>query len=177
MRGYIESALADRDAGRAVPFATADGRTDRVIGSTRFGNIEFWPWPAGNPNQRGADLPDAVDIGWTWLAEDVQRSPINTEAKLLMLRHAFERWRVHRVRLMTDARNTHSRQAILRLGAHFDGVLRAAREGADGSIRDSAAYSILDGEWPAVRARLERRLAGGPRATTQEGAAALDGRA
>jgi N-acetyltransferase len=80
MRAYIESALTDRDAARAVPFATVDRRTDRVVGSTRFGNIEFWAWPADNPNQRGVDLPDAVEIGWTWLAEDVQRTPINTEA-------------------------------------------------------------------------------------------------
>lgn len=171
MRAYIESALADQAASRALPFATVDGQAGRVVGSTRFLNIEFWPWPSGNPHQRGAHLPDAVEIGATWLAEDAQRTPINTEAKLLMLRHAFETWRVHRVRLMTDARNTRSRQAILRLGARFDGVLRAAREGSDGTIRDTATYSILDAEWPAVQERLERRLAGGPRATTQERAA------
>jgi hypothetical protein len=78
-----------------------------------------------------------------------------------MLRHAFEVWRVHRVRLMTDSRNLRSREAILRLGARFDGILRAAREAADGVIRDTAAYSILEAEWPAVKARLERRLGRG----------------
>ena len=171
MRAYIESALADQAASRALPFATIDRQAGRVVGSTRFLNVEFWPWPPGNPHQRGTQVPDAVEIGATWLAEDVQRTSINTEAKLLMLRHAFEIWRVHRVRLMTDARNTRSRQAILRLGARFDGVLRAAREGSDGTIRDTATYSILEAEWPAVRERLERRLAGGTRATTPEGAA------
>jgi len=171
MRAYIETALADRAASRAMPFATVDRRSGRVVGSTRFLNIEFWPWPSDNPHQRGAHLPDAVEIGATWLAEEAQRTPINTEAKLLMLRHSFETWRVHRVRLMTDARNTRSRQAILRLGARFDGVLRAAREGSDGTIRNTATYSIVEAEWPAVRERLERRLAGGPRLTTQEGAA------
>jgi RimJ/RimL family protein N-acetyltransferase len=99
-----------------------------------------------------------VEIGWTWLAADVQRSGINTEAKLLMLTHAFEGWRVHRVSLMTDARNTRSREAILRLGARFDGVLRGARVASDGGIRDTAAYSILEPEWPEVKAGLLARL-------------------
>src|SRR5262249_48145636 len=123
MRAYIETALADQATSRALPFVTIDRGSGRVVGSTRFLNIEFWPWPPGNPHQRGTHLPDAVEIGATWLAEEAQRTPLNTEAKLLMLRHAFETWRVHRVRLMTDARNTRSRQAILRLGARFDGVL------------------------------------------------------
>ena len=99
-----------------------------------------------------------VEIGWTWLAAAAQRTPINTEAKLLMLAHAFDHWRVHRVSLMTDARNQRSRNAILRLGARFDGVLRAARPASDGAIRDTAAFSILEAEWPAVRANLEARL-------------------
>ena len=158
MRAWVSTALADRAAGRAYPFATIDRRADRVVGSTRFGNIEFWAWPEGSPHQRGADVPDVVEIGWTWLSPDVQRTGINTEAKLLMLTHAFETWRVHRVSLMTDARNTRSREAILRLGTKFDGVLRAARVASDGGIRDTAAYSILEVEWPAVRARLEAKL-------------------
>ena len=155
---YVETALADQAAARALPFATVDARTGRVVGTTRFGHVEFWDWPAGNPHQRGADVPDVVEIGWTWLAADAQRSGINTEAKLLMLAHAFETWRVHRVSLMTDARNARSRQAILRLGARFDGILRAARPASDGAIRDTAAYSILDAEWPAVKAALRARL-------------------
>lgn len=158
MAGYIEAALRDQEAGRALPFTTVAKATGRVVGSTRFGNIEFWEWPPGNANQRGQDVPDAVEIGWTWLAVDVQRTPVNTEAKLLMLAHAFETWRVHRVSLMTDARNERSRRAILRLGARFDGVLRTARPASDGGIRDTAAFSILENEWPAVKTQLHSRL-------------------
>jgi RimJ/RimL family protein N-acetyltransferase len=145
-------------ARRSLPFATVDRATGRVVGSTRFLNIEYWTWPAANAHQRGAERPDVVEIGATWLAAAAQRTPINTEAKLLMLTHAFDRWRVHRVSLMTDARNERSRTAILRLGARFDGVLRAARPASDGAIRDTAAFSILEAEWPAVRAKLEARL-------------------
>lgn len=155
---YINGALADQEAGRALPFATVDRLRGVVVGCTRLFNIEFWPWPPGNPNQRGVERPDVVEIGWTWLTASAQRTPINTEAKLLMLTHAFDRWRVHRVSLMTDARNQRSRQAILRLGARFDGILRAARPASDGAIRNTAAFSILEAEWPAVRANLEARL-------------------
>lgn len=157
-RAYVANALAEEEAGRALPFATIDRATGWVVGSTRLFNIEYWPWPAGNVNQRGAERPDVVEIGWTWLAASAQRTPINTEAKLLMLAHAFDEWRVHRVSLMTDARNQRSRNAILRLGARFDGVLRAARPASDGTIRDTAAFSILDSEWPAIRTRLSTRL-------------------
>lgn len=155
---YIETALAEQRANRSLPFATVDRTSGRVIGSTRFLNIEFWTWPAGNRHQRGPERPDVVEIGATWLAASAQRTPINTEAKLLMLAHAFDHWRVHRVSLMTDARNQRSRQAILRLGARFDGILRSARPASDGAIRDTAAFSILEAEWPAVRANLEARL-------------------
>lgn len=158
MRAYVEAALGEQEAGRALPFATVDRASGRVVGSTRLFNIEFWPWPPGNVNQRGADRPDVVEIGWTWLAASAQRTPINSEAKLLMLAHAFDRWRVHRVSLMTDARNLRSREAIMRLGARFDGILRAARPASDGTIRDTAAFSILDSEWPAIRTRLQARL-------------------
>lgn len=155
---YIATALAEQAAGRALPFATVDRARGTVVGCTRLFNIEFWPWPPGNIHQRGAERPDVVEIGWTWLAAGAQRTPINTEAKLLMLAHAFDHWRVHRVSLMTDARNQRSRSAILRLGARFDGVLRAARPASDGAIRDTAAFSILEAEWPAIRANLEARL-------------------
>ena len=155
---YIETALAEQRANRSLPFATVDRTSGRVIGSTRFLNIEFWTWPAGNRHQRGPERPDVVEIGATWLAASAQRTPINTEAKLLMLAHEFDHWRVHRVSLMTDARNQRSRQAILRLGARFDGILRSARPASDGAIRDTAAFSILEAEWPAVRANLEARL-------------------
>jgi RimJ/RimL family protein N-acetyltransferase len=155
---YVETALAEQAAGRSLPFATIDRAAGRVVGSTRFLNIEFWTWPRGNAHQRGVERPDGVEIGATWLAADAQRTRINTEAKLLMLEHAFDRWRVHRVSLMTDARNERSRNAIMRLGARFDGVLRAARPASDGAIRDTAAFSILDSEWPAIRAKLQARL-------------------
>ena len=109
MAQYVATALEQQAARRALPFATLDRATGRVVGSTRFGNIEFWPWPPGSPLQRGEDVPDVAEIGWTWLAADAQRTAINTEAKLLMLAHAFDRWRVHRVSLMTDSRNARSR--------------------------------------------------------------------
>ena len=159
MARYVEAALVDQAGRRAVPFATVDRVAGRVVGSTRFGNVEFWPWAPGSRHQRGEALPDVVEIGWTWLAAGAQRTAVNTEAKLLMLTHAFERWRVHAVKLNTDARNARSREAIARLGARLDGVLRAARAAADGGIRDTAAYSILEAEWPDVKERLQARLA------------------
>lgn len=158
MRRYVESALEDQRNGRALPFATVDRESGQVVGSTRFGNIEYWAWPEGNPNQRGLGLPDAVEIGWTWLAHEAQRTPINTEAKLLMLTHAFETWRVHRVRLLTDERNARSRAAIERIGGRLEGILRAHTPGADGAIRNSASYSIVEAEWPSVCRRLRQRL-------------------
>jgi len=157
-RAYVALALAERDAGRAVPFATLDAVTGRVVGTTRFLNVERWTWPPGHALQRPREQPDVVEIGATWLAPAAQRTGINTEAKLLMLTHAFERWQVHRVSLLTDARNTRCREAILRLGARLDGVLRAARPAADGEIRDTAAYSIVRADWPAVAASLRARL-------------------
>ncbi len=133
----------------------ADGR---VIGSTRFWNLEFWPWPDGHP-LGGRDGPDACEIGHTWLSPSAIRTGANTEAKYLMLRHAFEAWQVHRVCLHTDARNERSRAAMERMGARFEGVLRAHRMAADLTVRDSARYSVVAGEWPAVKARLEGYLA------------------
>jgi N-acetyltransferase len=157
-RRYIDAALGDQAAGRALPFATVSRATERVVGSTRFGNIEFWPWASGNPHQRGAALPDVVEIGWTWLSADAQRTAFNTEAKLVMLTHAFEAWRVHAVKLNTDARNARSRAAIERIGARLDGVLRCARPASDGGIRDTAAFSLLEREWPEAKTRLLARL-------------------
>ena len=154
MRRYVDTALSLRDAAKALPFTTINRATGNVVGSTRFGNIEFWNWPAGNPHQRGERLPDVVEIGWTWLSPEAQRTGINTEAKLLMLTHAFESWMVHRVSFRTDSRNERSRAAIERLGARFNGVVRAASIAYDGAIRDSAVYSILDSEWPQVKDRL-----------------------
>ena len=158
VRQWVSQALNLRDAGTAVPFATIDKRSGRIAGATRFFDIQFWTWAAGSPHQRGAELPDAVEIGHTWLAAWAQRSGINTEAKLLMLTHAFETWRVHRVRLTTDARNLRSRTAIERLGMRLDGVLRAHHAAYDGAIRDSAFYSMLDSEWPSAKEALTARL-------------------
>lgn len=157
MEAYIGAALELAERGEAVPFATVRRSDGRVVGSTRFANFEWQPWPKGNPHHRPG-CPDGVEIGWTWLAEEAQRTPINTEAKLLMLGHAFETWRVKVVRLKTDARNERSRNAILRLGCAFDGVLRAHSPGADGQMRDSAYYSMLESGWPAAKAALQARL-------------------
>jgi len=156
---YLRTILAEQAAGRGLPFATVSRESGKIVGVTRFFNIEYWAWPEGNANQRGANLPDAVEIGGTWLSAAAQRTPINTEAKLLMLRHAFETWHVHRVRLMTDIRNARSRAAIERIGGKLDGILRAHTPGSDGALRDSAVYSLIEAEWPAVRAKLEARLA------------------
>ncbi len=158
MRRYVELALADRDSGTMLPFATIETTTGRVVGSTRFGNIRFWDWPVGSPRQRGEHLPDVCEIGWTWLAPEAQRTGINTEAKLLMLTLAFETWLVHCVSFRTDARNSRSRAGIERLGARLDGVLRTDKVASDGAIRDSARYSILDSEWPAIKQTLAARL-------------------
>jgi len=153
---YIAGALRDLDDGRRMPFVTL--WRDRVVGSTSYLDIEQWRWPAGSPHQR-TDRPDVVEIGATWLSQSAQRTRCNTEAKLLMLRHAFDVWEVHRVALTTDERNLRSRQAIERLGARLDGVRRADMPGQDGSVRSSAYYSIVRAEWPAVSARLEAALA------------------
>jgi len=153
---YIEVALTDRDAGHRMPFAIL--WNDRVVGSTSYLDIQFWRWPAGSPFQR-ANQPDSVEIGSTWLAASAQRTRCNTEAKYLLLTQAFDVWQTHRVALKTDARNTTSRRAIERLGASFEGVRRADMPAQDGSVRSSAYYSIVPGEWPDVRKRLEQALA------------------
>jgi N-acetyltransferase len=156
MRQYVAEALALRSAGSAVPFATVHRAGGRVIGSTRFFNFEYFRWPEGA--RSAPQPPDAVEIGWTWLAPDAQRTAVNTEAKLLMLTHAFESWKVVRVNLRTDALNVRSRAAIERLGAKLDGVLRAHVPSARGGVRDTATYSLLAEEWPAAKEHLMRRL-------------------
>jgi N-acetyltransferase len=155
-RRYIEAALTERDAGRRLPFAIVWG--ERIVGSTSYLDIQQWRWPAGSPLQR-ADEPDAVEIGATWLAASAQRTRCNTEAKCLLLGHAFDVWRVHRVCLKTDQRNAKSRQAIERLGAVFEGVRRSDMPAQDGSVRSSAYYSIVRAEWPNVREKLAAALA------------------
>lgn len=150
---YIETALAWRDASTAVPFATVRISDGAVIGSTRFWNLERWSWPPGHL-LHGRTTPDACEIGYTWLARSAIRTAANTEAKLLMLTHAFEAWQVLRVCLHTDVRNLRSRAAMERIGCQFEGILRAHRMAADYIPRDSARYSIIASEWPAAKQRL-----------------------
>jgi RimJ/RimL family protein N-acetyltransferase len=156
MRSYVDGLLLDAAADTAVPFAQRRLADDTVVGCTRFLNVTWWA---------GRRTPVEVEIGGTWLAADAQRSPVNTEAKLLLIGHAFERWRVHRIAICTDARNQRSRTAIERLGATFEGVLRNHRMSAGhlteaGLPRDTACHSIIPDEWPAIRARLQERLDG-----------------
>jgi N-acetyltransferase len=155
MTAYVQTALDGFLKHSMLPFATVDARSNRIVGSTRLMNIEFWPWASGAVLERKDGTPDVAEIGSTWLAQDAQRSGINTEAKRLMLEFAFTVWKVRCVRLKTDARNERSRNAILRLGANFDGILRAHMPASDGAVRDSAYYSILASEWDDVNSRLE----------------------
>jgi len=150
---YFDTALAWRDAGTAIPFATVRLADGAVIGSTRFWNLERWAWPEGYPRY-GRQAPDACEIGHTWLTASAIRTAVNTEAKLLMLTYAFETWQVLRVCLHTDVRNHRSRAAIERIGGRFEGILRAHRLAADFTIRDSARFSIVTAEWPDVKSRL-----------------------
>ncbi|MFZ1140191.1 MAG: GNAT family protein [Candidatus Sulfotelmatobacter sp.] len=150
---YVETALAWRDAGTAMPFAIVRVEDGMVIGSTRFWNLERWSWPQGHPSY-GHGVPDACEIGYTWLARSAVRTAVNTEAKLLMLTHAFDVWRVLRVCFHTDARNQRSRAALERIGGQFEGILRSHRMAADYIPRDSVRYSIVASEWPAVKQQL-----------------------
>jgi RimJ/RimL family protein N-acetyltransferase len=155
---YVARFLEEQSRGLSVPFATRDARTGQVVGSTRFMTIERWSWGDVAPLEpRPLDCPDAVEIGSTWLAPEAQRTGINTHAKLLMLTHAFEVWEVRRVTLKTDARNVRSRMAIERLGAKLDGVLRAHMPASDGTVRNTALYSIIAAEWPDVKTALRSR--------------------
>lgn len=145
MADYVEVALNEQAQGRALPFAMVEPETARTVGCTRFGSIE-------RSHRR-------VEIGWTWIAPAWQRTAVNTEAKYLMLRHAFDVLDCVRVELKTDALNERSRNAIRRLGAAEEGVLRSHMITQDGRVRDTVYYSILAREWPLVRARLEAKLA------------------
>ncbi|MDX6709618.1 MAG: hypothetical protein QOH96_634 [Blastocatellia bacterium] len=144
MRKYIETALRERDAGVALPFATVEKSTGRAIGSSRFGNID-------RTNLR-------VEIGWTWIAKDRQRTRVNTEAKYLMLRHAFEELGCNRVEFKTDSLNERSRNAILRIGATQEGIFRNHIIMPGGRLRHSVYFSIINSEWPAVKDDLEGKL-------------------
>jgi N-acetyltransferase len=161
MTDYVERAVARRASGEQVPFATWSVTLGRVVGSTRFYDVSRWDWTATVPGSAPQDRKrsaDSICIGHTWLDPAAQRTPVNTEAKLLMLDHAFDVYGVRVVRLWTDARNARSRSAIARLGCCLDGVLRADRPASDGSVRDSAVFSMLAEEWPTARRHLVERL-------------------
>jgi RimJ/RimL family protein N-acetyltransferase len=144
MSEYLEAALLAQEKGLEVPFATVDRHSDQVIGSTRFMNIE-------SKHRR-------LEIGSTWIAPDWQRTAINTEAKYLMLCHAFGPLNCHRVEFKTDVMNQKSRDAILRIGAKQEGIFRNHMVTASGRVRDTIWFSIIDSEWPQVKLNLERRL-------------------
>jgi RimJ/RimL family protein N-acetyltransferase len=144
MRAFVTEALAERDAGRAIPFAQVETATGRVAGSTRLANIDRTHCRA--------------EIGWTWIGRPWQRTAINTEAKLLLFTHAFEVMGCKRVELKTDALNVPSRRAIARLGAVQEGIFRRHMITDSGRSRDTVYFSVIDEEWPAVRQRLKDRL-------------------
>lgn len=141
MKAYMDSALVDAASGTALPFVTIDKDSGRVIGSSRFGNID-------GPNRK-------VEIGWTWITPAFQKTHVNSEAKLLMMTHAFEVWNCVRVELKTDVLNMKSRTAMLRIGATEEGILRKNQLAQGGRYRDSIYFSVLDTEWPAVKERLQ----------------------
>jgi RimJ/RimL family protein N-acetyltransferase len=144
MRRYVETALQAQAEGTAIPFATIEKGSGRVAGSTRFGSID--------KNHK------RVEIGWTWLGKEFQRTPLNTEAKYLMLKHAFETWGCNRVEFKTDVLNENSRNALRRIGAKEEGILRRHMINATGRARDSVYYSVLDSEWNDVKRLLEQKL-------------------
>ncbi|HEX8195863.1 MAG TPA: GNAT family protein [Pyrinomonadaceae bacterium] len=144
LQNYIETALDEQRRGVSLPFATVSKETGKAIGSTRFGNIDA-------ANKR-------VEIGWTWIGLEFQRTFVNTEAKFLMLSHAFETWSCNRVELKTDALNERSRRAILRIGAKEEGIFRKHAVTDSGRLRDTVYFSILDDEWQAVKQNLQNKL-------------------
>ena len=145
MHAYIKAALDGREIGTALPFVTIWQATNEIVGSTRFGNID-----TGNRH---------VEIGWTWIDHKWQRTPVNTEAKFLMLQHAFEKWHCLRVEFKTDELNENSQHAIERLGAHREGVSRHHMIVESGRVRNSVYYSIINTEWPQVKTHLQELLA------------------
>jgi len=144
MHKFIVTALEEQAAGKSLPFATIDKPSDLAVGSTRFMNIE------------PAHL--RVEIGSTWIAPPWQRTAINTEAKYLMMRHAFETWGCNRVELKTDSLNQQSRRAIARIGAKEEGIFRNHMVTASGRLRHSVYFSVIRKEWPDVKAALEAKM-------------------
>jgi RimJ/RimL family protein N-acetyltransferase len=155
-RLYVQQARQWTESGARLVLATI--WNGRLVGSTSFIGMEPWSWPPGGKLQRDG-RPDSVEIGATWLAASAQRTRCNTEAKFLMLSHAFDNWDVYAVRFRTDERNERSRRGIERLGATLEGVIRADYPARDDRPRNSASYSIVRDEWPAIAERLRYRLA------------------
>jgi len=169
---YVQAALAHQDTGRALVHVVRTVTNGRIVGTTRFLDLEVFdwspPWPPGvarGPEPAEDRPPSVAEIGSTWYVASAQRTGVNAHAKLLQLTHAFEVWQALRVTLKTDARNMASRTAIERLGASVEGVRRAHAPASDGTIRDTAYYSITAPEWPEVRDQLRQRLATRPAGT------------
>jgi RimJ/RimL family protein N-acetyltransferase len=146
MRQYVQSALKLRDRGTAVPFVTIEKSANELVGSTRYANTD-------SVNRR-------LEIGWTWIIPEWQKTYVNTEAKYLMLKHAFEVLGCIRVEFKTDSLNDKSRKALAGIGAKEEGIFRNHRIMPDGRFRNSVYYSIIESEWPEVKKRLEHRMAG-----------------
>jgi len=144
LRRYLDTATLELEEARSLPFATIDTVSGRVAGCTRFGSLD-------ERNRR-------VEIGWTWVGREFQRGHVNTEAKYLMLRHAFETLGCVRVEFKANALNERSRRAMERIGAQYEGTLRRHMIRETGDWRDTVYYSILDGEWPGVKQRLEQLM-------------------
>lgn len=154
---YVDTALKLRDAGTVMPFATVRRSDGKVIGSTRFFELERWTWPEGSAHH-GQHVFDTGEIGYTWLTASAIRTAANTEAKLLMLTHAFETWKMCSVHFCTDERNERSANAIQRIGAKLEGTLRAHRMAADFTPRNTLRFSIVASEWPEVKRKLQDKL-------------------
>ena len=155
-RDYVRKALNQKTAGERFPYAII--WRNRVVGTSSYMDFKSWTRPGQPPHHS----PDVVEIGYTWLASSAQRTGCNTEAKLLLLEYAFEVWKVERVSFRTDERNARSRDAILRLGAQFEGVRRADSLNVEGSVRHSAYFSILRTEWPEIKKGLCAKLSRSP---------------
>lgn len=156
MHNYVQLALSEAASGASLPLVVRWSDTGRVIGTTRYLDLAYW---RAQPDSGCSAYPSVAEIGSTWFAASAQRTAANTEAKILMLDHAFEVWRSYRVSFQTDARSERSRNAIERIGATFEGVRRAHKQAADGGLRDTAYFSILRSEWPTARKTLMDRAA------------------
>lgn len=144
MDAWLKKALHAESQGREYPFIVIRLSDERIIGSTRYLDVQ--------------EDDRTVEIGWTWYSPDAWGGVVNPEAKYLLMRHAFQDWRAIRVALKTDVKNLHSQAAIRKLGAKFEGTLRNQRIRPDGSYRDTVIFSVIESEWPAVKAKLEQRI-------------------